>query len=169
MDGGRREAFAGLVAQARPGLLLPQSGKGRDELSEPLLDGLRRLAGLAEEAGEIGRLDYIRSLREHNDRLVNENRRLVGLTAADPEVLRQLADGFEVKHWAVKLLAFGFSDYFRSSGAKNFLTVDLFPQDMPPLTVTMQVKDGASPADRIAALESEIAELRLRLRPVSAP
>lgn len=110
-----------------------------------------------------GRADYIAQLRESNRLLLAENLRLQGLLAADPQVLRDLADGLEVKHWAVKLLAFGFAEHFKSSGAKNFLVFDLHPPDMPALSVALQLKDRKSPAERIADLQEQVRTLEARL------
>lgn len=130
----------------------------------PLLaEALDRLAGVLEELGEPGRCDYVASLRSTNGWLLAEYRKMKDLTRADPAVLRRLAEGMEVRHWAVRLLAGAIQADLDAAGAQNFLVIGLTPAGRPPLELTIQVKGGTTPMERIGQLEAEVAELRQQL------
>jgi len=74
---------------------------------------------------------------------------LSGLNVANGEAILSLEGG------ACGLLASIFAEQFKESGATNYLVLDLNNDDTGPMTITMQRKEGSTPAEKLRELTAE--------------
>jgi|GEM_PF-2280624 len=81
----------------------------------------------------------------------------VHLNKAEPK--QDGSFGFTFSGFAIQMMAECFADQFKSSGAINYLELLFEHADIGEMTVTMQRKDGLTPAQKLAAAEKCIEEL----------
>jgi hypothetical protein len=73
------------------------------------------------------------------------------------------AFGFEFSGGVCQLLAEAYAEQFKQSGAINYLELLFQHSDIGPLTITMQLVEGLTPAQKLAQAEAERDALQARL------
>ncbi len=76
--------------------------------------------------------------------------------------------GFELSGGVCHLMAEGFAEQFKQSGAINYLELLFDHSDIGPLTITMQRVNGLTPAQKLAKAETERDGLQQKLDAVVA-
>lgn len=71
--------------------------------------------------------------------------------------------GFELSGGVCHLMAEGFAEQFKQSGAINYLELLFDHSDIGPLTITMQRVNGLTPAQKLAKAETERDGLQQKL------
>lgn len=119
------------------------------------------LAGLPEDSPHAAAIRRARFAETARDALA------AILERGDASILVK-AGGVSTRHWTMGVLAWMFGDVLRETGAENYLVMDVNPPDGPRLQVTIQVARGTTPAEKIAALEAEVAALKSQLETKAA-
>lgn len=94
-----------------------------------------------------------------------ERNHYASLLSKEP-ALRLREGGFDVQHWAVKVLAMSLGDSFKSMAAKNYLSIEVQhpDQEIGWMVVTIQRKRGKSPAEIAVEAKNELNTAKAHLR-----